>query len=206
MAETTGCPKPNVMNTKATYPQLYPGDIFGVRGSGLLRWLCEYLLEPRTDRVHFGVIGDYLPWDNDYVILESIGKGIAVGRLSFYAPEDIEVYRVDLSSYPDDEMLMRKQAAAELSRVGRARYDYILYVQLALGAVALLARGWLPPWKSEQFPYGRNKKYVCTEAAVEAWRGVGVSLVSPKVVPTPASIKESLLNGKMKMVFPRSST
>lgn len=183
-----------------TYPPLYPGDIFGIKGKGLLRWLCERCLDPGTDRVHFGVVGDYLPWDDDYVILESIGKGIAVGRLSFYAPEDIEIYRVVLNVDPDEEMLIRAQAAAELSRVGRARYDYILYAQLAFGALILLATRHLPPWKSEQFPYGRNKRYVCTEAAVEAWRGVGISIVPPRTVPTPASIKEALLNGKMRRV------
>jgi len=184
------------------YPKLFPGDIFGARGEGLLRWLCGHFLTPRTDRVHFGVIGDYLPWDDDYVILESIGKGIAVGRLSFYDPEDIEVYRVALNVDPDEEMLLRAQAAAELSRVGRARYDYILYAQLALGVLALLFSGHLPPWKSEQFPYGRNKRYVCTEAAVEAWRGVGVSIVSPRTVPTPASIKEAELSGKLYKIYP----
>jgi len=182
------------------YPNLYAGDIFGVKGKGVLRWLSGRLLEPKTDRVHFGIIGDYLPWDKDYVILESIGKGIAVGRLSFYDPDDIEIYRVALE--PDD-MLIRKKAAAELSRVGRARYDYILYVQLFLGALALLLQGKLPPWESWQFPYGRNKKYVCTEAAVEAWRGVGISLVSPGVVPTPASIKEAELAAKIYKVFPK---
>jgi len=191
------------MNIGRIYPYLYSGDIFGVKGKGVLRWLSERLLEPKTDRLHFGIIGDYLPWDDDYVILESIGKGIAVGRLSFYNPDDIEIYRVALKP---NSMLTREKAAAELSRVGRARYDYILYVQLFLGALALLLQWKLPPWKSSQFPYGRNRRYVCTEAAVEAWRGVGISLVSPEVVPTPASIKEAELSGKVYRVYPEERT
>ncbi len=83
------------------YPILYPADIGATRGSGPLLWLSQHLIEPKTDRIHFFVIGDYLPWDNDYVILESIGKGIAVGRLSYYAPEDVEIYRVVLSETPE---------------------------------------------------------------------------------------------------------
>lgn len=187
------------------YPQLLPGDIFGVKGKGILRWFCEHFLEPTTDRVHFGIIGDYLIWDDDYIILESIGKGIAVGRLSFYKRSEIEIYRVDLSKKPEwkkDEVLLRRRAAAELSRVGRARYDYILCAQLALGAIGLLIKGYLPPWKSEEFPYGRNRSYICTEAAVAAWYGIGIEIVNKNAVPTPASIKEADVNGIIYRVYP----
>ncbi|GAI89440.1 unnamed protein product, partial [marine sediment metagenome] len=121
------------------YPILYPADIGATRGSGLLLWFSQHLIEPKTDRIHFFVIGDYLPWDNDYVILESIGKGIAVGRLSYYRPEGVEIYRVVLSETPEQRLgnrkveeihELRKRAAAELTRVGRARYDYLLFAKL----------------------------------------------------------------------------
>ncbi|GAH41697.1 unnamed protein product [marine sediment metagenome] len=150
------------------YPILYPADIGATRGSGPLRWISQHLIEPKTDRIHFFIIGDYLPWDKDHVILESIGKGIAVGRLSFYKPEDVEIYRVVLSETPEQRLgnrkveeihEVRRRAAAELTRFGRARYDYILIAQIALGALTLLLRGKLPPWRPEQFPYGKNKDY-----------------------------------------------
>jgi len=195
------------------YPTLYPADIGATRGSGPLLWVSQRLIEPKTDRIHFFVIGDYLPWDNDYVILESIGKGIAVGRLSFYKPEDVEIYRVFLGQTPEQRLgklrteefhEVRKRAAAELTRVGRARYDYILIVQIAFGALTLLLRGKLPPWRPEQFPYGRDRKYICTEAANFCWRAVGHPIIPPGVVPLPAGFAQALQEGMIHKIFPRT--
>ncbi len=195
------------------YPLLYPADIGATRGSGPLLWFSQHLIEPKTDRIHYFIIGDYLPWDNDYVILESIGKGIAVGRLSFYRPEDVEIYRVVLSQTQTPEQNLgkrrteefhdvRRRAAAELTRVGRARYDYILFAQIALGALTLLLRGKLPPWRPEQFPYGRDGKYICTEAANFCWRAVGHPIIPPGVVPLPSGFAQALQEGRIRKIFP----
>ncbi len=193
------------------YPTLYPADIGATRGSGPLLWFSQHLIEPKTDRIHYFIIGDYLPWDDDYVILESIGKGIAVGRLSFYKPEDVEIYRVVLSQTPEQNLGkrrteefydVRRRAAAELTRVGRARYDYILFAQIALGALTLLLRGKLPPWRPEQFPYGRDGKYICTEAANFCWRAVGHPIIPPGVVPLPAGFAQALQEGRIRKIFP----
>jgi len=201
------------MISNRIYPILYPADIGATRGSGPLLWFSQHLLEPKTDRIHFFVIGEYLSWDDDYVILESIGKGIAVGRLSFYRPEDVEVYRVVLGQTPEQRLgklgteefyEVRKRAAAELTRVGRARYDYILYAQLVLGAITLLFRGNLPPWKPEQIPYGRNKAYICTEAVRYGWRAVGHPIFPDDVAPTPSAFKQALQEGRIRKIFPRT--
>lgn len=187
------------------YPRLYRADIGATRGKGPLLWFSKNLIEPKTDRVHFFLISDYLSWDNDYVILESIGKGIAIGRLSFYKPEDVEIYRVNIGRDPRLNALhkqLRRMAVAELTKVGRARYDYILIAQIALGALTLLFKGKLPPWRAEDFPYGRNKDYICTEAVVAAWRGVGKDLVPRGVVPLPSALKQALIDGKMRKIFP----
>jgi len=191
-----------------TYPRLYRADICATRGRGPLLWFSQHLLEPKTDRVHFFIIGDYLPWDDDYVILESIGKGIAVGRLSFYKPEDIEIYRVNIGKDPrlsEVNKLLRRQVVGELSKVGRARYDYILYLQLIVGAISLLLRGKLPPWTPEQIPYGRNKAYICTEAARYGWRARGHPIFPEGMAPTPSAFKQALIDGKMRRIFPKPS-
>jgi len=188
------------------YPRLYPADIGATMGKGPLLWFSKNLIEPKTDRVHFFLIGDYLPWDDDYVILESIGKGIAVGRLSFYNYEEVEIYRVSLGRDPRLKELqrqLRRRVAAELTRVGRARYDYILIAQIALGALTLLFKGKLPPWRAEDFPYGRNKAYICTEAANYGWRAVGHPVIKPGVVPLPAGYKQALIERRIYKVFPR---
>jgi len=188
------------------YPRLFPADICATRGKGPLLWFSQHLLEPKTDRIHFFIIGDYLPWDDDYVILESIGKGIAVGRLSFYKPEDLEIYRVKLSGDPrlrEVVKLQRRQVAAELTRVGRARYDYILYLQLIAGGASLLLKGKLPPWTPEQIPYGRNKAYICTEAARYGWRARGHPIFPEGMAPTPSAFKQALIQGKLRKIFPK---
>ncbi len=188
------------------YPRLYPADICATRGKGPLLWFSRNLLEPKTDRIHFFVIKQYIPWNDDYEILESIGKGIAIGRLSFYKPEEVEIYRVNLggdSRLRDVQILLRRQVVGELSKVGRARYDYILYLQLIVGGISLLLRGKLPPWKPEQVPYGRNKAYICTEAARYGWRAVGHSIFKEGVAPTPSAFKRALIDGRMRKIFPK---
>ncbi|GAJ05912.1 unnamed protein product, partial [marine sediment metagenome] len=47
------------------YPRLYPADIAATRGQGPLVWFAQHLLEPKTDRIHFFVIKQYIPWDDD---------------------------------------------------------------------------------------------------------------------------------------------
>jgi len=188
------------------YPRLFPADIGATRGKGPLLWFSRNLLEPKTDRIHFFVIKQYIPWDDDYEILESIGKGIAIGRLSFYKPEDVEIYRVNLGSDPrlgDVAKLLRRQVVGELSKVGRARYDFILYLQLIAGGISLLLRGKLPPWTPEQVPYGRNKAYICTEAARYGWRARGHPIFAEGIAPTPSAFKQALQEGKMRKIFPK---
>ena len=61
-----------------------PGDIVGVRGGkNWLTWLSYHAVIPSTSLFHFLLIGDRIG-SEDYEILESIGKGTTVGRLSWY--------------------------------------------------------------------------------------------------------------------------
>lgn len=187
------------------YPDLLHADIGAVKGSGPIAWISESLLVPHSDRLHFFLLGDYIPWDDDYVILESITKGIAVGRLSFYKPEDIEIYRVILDFIPENlekNAILRQKVAAELTNIGRARYDFILYLQLLAGGFTLMCRGKFPPYHASQLPYGRNKKYVCTEAANYGWRIWGHPVIPAGVVPTPSGFEEALVKGIIRRVYP----
>ncbi|GAI92573.1 unnamed protein product, partial [marine sediment metagenome] len=80
----------------------------------MLGWLSRRLMEPETDRYHYGII--LQKWQEDYLILESISKGLSIGRLSFYEGADIKFYRVDCPQG------LRKAAPFELTRWGRSRY------------------------------------------------------------------------------------
>lgn len=183
------------------YPELLPGDIGAVKGSGVFAWLSEKLLIPHTDRFHFFLIWQKVPWDNDYVILESIGKGIAVGRLSFYNPANIQIYRPVLT---DEEELarLREKSCTELTKKGRARYDYLLYAQLLLGALRLMLSGKFPPYDPAQLPYGRNQDYVCTEAANYGWRELGHPIIEPGTTPVPAGYEKARIEGRIPQVYP----
>lgn len=190
---------------KFRFPRLYLADIGATKGKGPLLWFSQNLIKPKTDRIHFFIIGDYIPWEDDYVILEAISSGIRVGRLSFYEPAELEIYRVKLGYGELGRVFgteLRRRASLELTKVGRARYDWVLFIQLALGGIGLLLRGKLPPWRPEQFPYGRDKKYICTEAAAEAWRGVGHPIIPEGVVPVPSAFIQALQEGKLRRVFP----
>lgn len=104
--------------------ELESGDIFAISNKGIIGWFAKRLMAPRTDRFHFGLIWNKL--GNDYVILESIGKGIAIGWLSFYRGEDIKFYRVDC---PEDK---RHLVPIAVIQYGRDEYDYILLIRLVV--------------------------------------------------------------------------
>jgi len=170
---------------------LRTGDIFATKATGWMGWLCSRLFSPKSDRLHFGILGDGVASENDWVILESIGKGIAVGRLSMYAGQHLKFYR------PTNLVAQIKggEAALVLSKYGRARYDYMLIVKLVVDVVRLVFTGHLPPWRPEDFKYSRNSNFICTEAAACAWRDVGYPIIPEGVLPMPASFQGALNNG-----------
>ena len=180
------------------YPKLYPGDIAGVKGKGVLAKLQSIFVTPKTDRFHHFLIGDYIEDDDDYVILESINKGIAVGRLSFYKPEDIEIYRLDDPYW----MEIGKKAAQALTWYGRSSYDYMLIIKLFLSIPYLIMKCGMPPWVPEQIPYGRDNSFVCTEAAAVGYADIDHRIIPKGVIPMPASFKQALDRGVIKRIFP----
>ena len=185
---------------KSKWPELRPGDIFAVKGEGFLAWLNRKLIQPETDRYHFGLIGDYVPWEDDYVILESIGKGIAVGRISFYKNKDVKIYRIN---EPDDLVdYYGKHATTEVSRLGRGKYDYFLYVKITLGVLKVWLRQlsfWQRPTTIEfwEIPYATNSSFVCTEAAAEGYKRAGYMLLLPNECPVPSAFQEQFELGRI---------
>jgi hypothetical protein len=178
----------------------YPGDIVGVKSNGFFHKLLNYFVYPKTDRHHFFIIGERIPWSepDDYVIYESIGKGIAVGRLSFYKDQDIEVYRV---TAPNWKLLGRKAVFA-LTWYGRASYDFVIYAKLIAGVPLMLLRHGLPPWKPAMFPYGRNSLFLCTEAAEIGYYDIGHYIIPKGTVPLPNAFKQAEYDGTIKRIFP----
>ncbi|MBA7574745.1 hypothetical protein ES708_16560 [subsurface metagenome] len=169
--------------------KLQPGDIFATRGSGLLGWLSRRLMEPENDRYHYGII--LQKWQEDYLILESISKGLSIGRLSFYEGADIKFYRVDCPQG------LRKAAPFELTRWGRSRYDYLLVAKL-------VAQGlWLLLWlrrriRPEELTWSQDNVLLCSEGVDIAYDAVGVNIIPLHVCPTPSAFKQAEFDGRIK--------
>jgi len=177
--------------------KLEPGDIFATRGKGITGWAVRNLISPPTDRFHFGII--WKPLGDDYIILESVSKGVAVGLLSWYDPKDIEVYRVDCFKY------LRAAAPDQLVVWGRSKYDYLLILKIAFGGLFAFLKAFflgskLERLRAEDFPYGENSELICTEAVDIAYNAVGVNLIPEGIIPLPNAFRQAELDGKMRKV------
>lgn len=179
-----------------------PGDGFGVEGGGPIGTLSERAVIPHTKLFHFGVIGDYIEREDDYVILESIGKGTAVGRLSWYASKRYTVFRMN---DPDYEALGR-EAAERASAFGRRHYDYALYLKLFAWALGYwskeLATGHFPPRpvRPNQIPYKTDQDFICIELYFAVWNLVGRRIRAHGSAPVPAAVIEALTRGRLVVI------
>lgn len=177
---------------------LQPGDIFAVRGRGPLGWMIRNLIAPKTDRFHFGIIWKRLA-DGDYLILESINKGLSIGKLSWYDTDKLEFYRVDCPAS------LRRDAPKGLIDWGRSSYDYLLVVKLLFGSVIaffkiLVKEKKIRRLRAEDFPYGQNSSLICTEAVDIAYDSVGVNLIPVGVIPLPNAYKAAEIEGRMTRI------
>lgn len=174
------------------------GDIAGVPGHSILGKLNKRVFWPPTDLFHFLLIADYIPHENDYVILESVNKGIAVGRLSWYEGKGYRVFRPNI---PRSQYWGRRACQA-LTQHGRAKYDYLLILKLITGSLLVWAKqlikeGRLHRIRAVELPYARDSRFICTEAANEAWHLVGYPIVPKGMVPLPSAFIEALSWGEL---------
>ena len=172
--------------------ELQPGDIFATKGSGFLGWLSFSLMAPATDRFHYGIILRKWRYEgiDDYLILESISKGLSVGRLAFYKGADIKFYRVDCPQG------LRKAAPFELTRWGRSLYDYLLVAKLVVQGL------WLLLWhrrriRSEELTWSQDNALICSEAVDIAYDAVGVNIIPLHVCPTPSAFRQAEIDGRI---------
>ena len=178
------------------------GDGVGVYGSGPLDWLSENAVTPHTKLFHFFVIGDYIEEDDDYVILESIGKGTAVGRLSWYAGKQYTVFRMNDPDY----VALGKLAAERASIFGRRHYDYALYLKLFTWAAGYwtkeLATGHFPPRavRTDQIPYKTDHDFICIELYFAIWNLVGRRIRAHGHAPMPAEVINAVKRGTLVVI------
>ena len=183
-------------------PIFFPGYVVGVAGRWPLGWLAEHLFSPRTNLYHFFIIADYIPEVDDYTILESISKGVTVGRLSWYAKKDYDVFAV---VHPHS-LSLGIRVCRLASNFGRHHYDYLLVAKLLAGVVycfgkQLLCEHTIRRIKPHELPYAKNSAFICTELANAVWRQVGFPLVPYGVVPLPASIDQAVVEGRLILIY-----
>ncbi|MFA5429822.1 MAG: hypothetical protein WC329_01530 [Candidatus Omnitrophota bacterium] len=179
-----------------------PGDGVGVQGSGLLPRLSENAVVPHTDLFHFLVIGDYIEEEDDYVILESLAKGTAVGRLSWYAESNYTVFRMNDPDY----MVLGKRAAELASEFGRRHYDYMFYARLFAWAAGYwtkeLATGHFPPRPvtTDRIPYKSDRDFICIELYFAIWNLVGRRIRAHGCAPMPAEVINAVNRGTLAVI------
>jgi len=177
---------------------LEPADIIRVKGTGTFGLLARSVFVPWTDRHHHALV--WRKSGDDYIILESVNKGLAVGRLSMYAGSDVTFYRaVSL------DFATRERACEELTRYGRAPYDYALYIRLVRNIIkaelgVLRSGHWFRKLHAYELPYGEDGWLVCTEAVALAFRLVNWSLVPDGVMALPSAIEQASLDGLIREV------
>lgn len=158
--------------------------------------LGNALMSPKTDRGHYFLVWKYIPSDDDYIILESIGKGLAVSRMSKYKGKGVQFFEVNC--LPED----RNLAPIELTRWGESCYDKLLILKLVFSGIGVIIKNLFKERKlrkirAEELPYSIDKALICTEAVQIAYLAVGFAIVDPEVVPTPSAFKQAELNGTL---------
>jgi len=203
------------------YYRLHSGDIFAVKGSGPAAWACRNLIEPGTDRFHFGLI--WMPTeDGDRVILESQGEGtmletiadiiihvitrkgavgqaVAIGSLSMYHGMDVRFFRPVYVSADK-----RKHAPAALACYGRNSYGYSYITKMILSALGK----WISIlWREKRFrrlyvfevPYIMGEKaLICTVAPNVGYLLIGEVLLPVGVEATPNAYEQAVNDGVLK--------
>ena len=173
---------------------LITGDIFATEGRGLVGKVCRAVFTPDTDRFHHGLLWQKTE-DGDWITLESIGKGIAVARLSEYKTRDIKFYRVNC---PDD---LREKACRKLTEFGRTNYDYLLIGKIALAALGVLLRNFLTgkfhKITADNLPYSKDAHFICIEAVDLPYYKLDFTIIPPTRMPVPSAMKQAELEGRI---------
>jgi len=194
--------------------EIPPGAGAGLEGTGPIGWASRELVEPKTDRFHHLIIRQYVAEVDDYEFIESnnfglFPKGIRHGYLiEEYGGSDIEVYVVDC---PEE---MAKLAPLELIHYGKVAYDFITTSRFIAQLPRVLCKmvvseHRIRKLRPSDFNYKPDRVFQCIEALWTAYASVGVPLFPPGWAPLPAAIRQSILDGLIKVywkgVLPRKT-
>lgn len=159
------------------------------------------VFRPATRLFHFLLVGDYIEDENDYVILESIGSGVRIGRLSWYKSKEYVVFRVN---HPDSAVLGRK-ALLYASKFGRFKYDYRLLLRIFLSVLhcwigQLIKEHRIRRIHPREMKFASNSRFLCTELVKDTWRLVKVAVLPRGYAALPASYIQAFYELKLILV------
>jgi hypothetical protein len=177
------------------------GDMPMTIGTGILGKGAEAIFDPPTNLFHGLMIGEYIPEEDDYQILESIASGVRTGRLSWYGGEIATIFRIN---HPDSAKIGRR-AWDEFTNFGRWGYDYVFYLYLPGDLIGteikiIQKEHRVRRIQPRELPFRANHSLYCTEGLCTAYRKSGWPIVEPGVTPIPAAIVQSFIDNKLTKV------
>lgn len=153
------------------------GDILLFRGkSWLSRMICRITRSPYS---HAAIVAW---WDERLMVLEAVGKGIVVSRMSVV----VNHYSGKIDLWTTDRDLGRAEVIRAAQRLLGRRYSPYKLIRN-------LARLVLGPRHDEADPEAPPEDFVCSEFVSRVWRAGGIDLVqdSPDVYTKPSDIAKS---------------
>lgn len=179
--------------------ELKPGYIGAVvETNPVVKFLLRTLFSPVTYEIHHFIVGDYMPYLDDWQVLESItSKGCSARMLKEVQRDGKPIVFYKHIGYTPYKGKLMVSAWWKLS--GK-RYDYLGILKFLFHMVR-----WFPykarPWA---FPYKEDKTFWCTEIVEECGEEAGMSFVPwVNVWPHPWSFKVSQDMGVMVCVGKR---
>ena len=184
-----------------SFPKLLPGDLMGIYGGPIAKYLTSKIFTPSTILFHFLITGDHIPKENDYEILESINSGVRTGRISWYYNDLYVIFRkVDVS------IIDREDSFRMASQFGRWGYDFLAYPLIFWDSMKALTKMIFKEHKlrklnQSDIPDHENHAFICTEFVNACWNQVGKPIIPIQYTPIPCGYIEALEKGILKLVW-----
>jgi len=180
--------------------ELNPGYICTV-SQGILGVLENALVTPRTTIDHMFMLYRYDPVQDDWLVIESIAKGVSVGWLKWYTDiTTVDFYRPNTAN-SDDICLF---AAVNSINYGRRRYDFVTVVKVTYITLAECAKQIMRgkrPWVSyTHYPPSNNRQVMCTELVNYSFKSAGFKVFDPNYLACPPNFAQWCMLGRLEKV------
>ena len=179
---------------------LKPGYICAVH-QGFLGKLEMIFNEPATNYDHFFLLYRCDEKQDDWAIIESIGSGVRVGKLSWYSNYfDVDIFKPN--SLEADEICAR---AADISiDYGRKSYDWFAVVYVTCVTLREIFKQ-LIKFKRPRVSYtvykrSSKKRVICTELVGDTLSEAGFDIFDMNYLASPPNFMQQYLNGKVLKV------